>query len=112
MSDLISRHCDLPASDVEWLHLLIGDWQVVSDLAFADLVLWVPTREGSFISVAHCRPSTGATVYYEDIVGSVASEAQRELFEQARAQVQIQRPREPQWFGSFTVREEVVPVVR
>ena len=37
------RHAELPTHDVEWLHLLVGDWQLISDLAFADLVLWLPT---------------------------------------------------------------------
>ena len=31
--------------DAEWIHLLVGDWQLIADLSFADLVLWVP--EGS-----------------------------------------------------------------
>ena len=43
LSDLVTRHTDLDPADVEWLHLLVGDWQLVSDLAFADLVLWLPT---------------------------------------------------------------------
>jgi len=52
LSDLVERHGDLDAADVEWLHHLAGDWQFISDLAFADLVLWLPTREGSFVAVA------------------------------------------------------------
>ena len=70
MRDLVQRHAELGQADLEWLHLLVGDWQLVSDLSFADLVLWVPDREGrSWFAVAHCRPSTGATVYYDDVVG-------------------------------------------
>ena len=51
LSDLVSRHADLAPGDVEWLHLLIGDWQVISDLAFADLVLWLPTTAGDFVAI-------------------------------------------------------------
>ena len=34
---LVARHAALDGPDLEWLHLLVGDWQVLSDLAFADL---------------------------------------------------------------------------
>ena len=73
LSDLVARHSRLDPADVEWLHLLVGDWQLVSDLAFADLVLWLPTAEGQFVAVAQCRPTTGATVHYSDIVGTTAT---------------------------------------
>lgn len=111
LSDLVSRHADLGPADVEWLHLLVGDWQLISDLAFADLVLWLPTRSGDFVAVAQARPSTGATVHYDDIVGSSAPEGQRPQLERALAEVRIQRSREPRWFGTYAVREEAVPVV-
>ncbi|QAY64828.1 ATPase [Xylanimonas allomyrinae] len=111
MSDLIAQHADLAPGDVEWLHLLVGDWQIVSDLAFADLVLWLPSRDGGFVAVAQCRPSTGATIHYDDVVGSIASEGQRPQLEAALREARAQRPREPRWFGAYAVREEAVPVV-
>ncbi len=111
MSDLISRHADLSPADNEWLHLLVGDWQVISDLAFADLVLWLPTSDGNFVAVSQCRPSTGATVHYDDIVGSFAPEGQRPQLERALTEVRSQRSREPRWFGAYAVREEAIPVL-
>ncbi|MDR7384047.1 two-component sensor histidine kinase [Promicromonospora iranensis] len=111
MSDLILEHADLEPADVEWLHLLVGDWQVVSDLAFADLVLWLPTDDGRFVAIAQCRPSTGATVHYDDIVGSFAPEGQRPQLAKAMAEAKAQRAREPRWFGAYAVREEAIPVV-
>jgi two-component sensor histidine kinase len=111
MSDLIAEHTDLADGDVEWLHLLVGDWQIVSDLAFADLVLWLPTREGRFVAVAQCRPSTGATVHYDDVVGSLAPEGHSSQLTAAMTEVRAQRSREPRWFGAYAVREEAVPVV-
>ncbi|GAA1710671.1 PAS domain-containing sensor histidine kinase [Isoptericola hypogeus] len=111
MSDLIAQHADLAEGDVEWLHLLAGDWQMVSDLAFADLVLWLPTTDGGFVAIAQCRPSTGATVHYDDIVGSLAPEGQRPQLAAAMTEVRAQRSREPRWFGAYAVREEAVPVV-
>ncbi|MDR0482053.1 MAG: PAS domain-containing sensor histidine kinase [Cellulomonadaceae bacterium] len=111
MSDLIENYSDIAEPDVERLHLLVGDWQVISDLAFADLVLWLPTREGTFVAIAQCRPSTGATVYYDDIVGTIVADKQRPTLEATVHQARIQRAHEPRWFGSYAVREEMVPFV-
>ena len=43
LSDLVQEHCDADATDIEWLHLLLADGQLIADLAFADIVLWVST---------------------------------------------------------------------
>jgi two-component sensor histidine kinase len=112
MSNLVARYSDLDPADVEWLHLLVGDWQLISDLAFADLVLWMPDRDGGFLAVAQARPSTGATVHYDDIVGTQAPDGQRQQLARALSEVTIHRSREPRWFGAYAVREEAVPVVR
>ena len=112
MSTIAARHGSLDEADLEWLHLLVGDWQVVSDLAFADLVLWLPTKDGDFVAVGQVRPSTAATVHYDDVVGSRVPEGQREQLRRALDERSSQRSREPRWFGSYAVREEAVPVVR
>lgn len=111
MSDLIAAHGQLVPADADWLHLVVGDWQLISDLAFADLVLWLPAKDGSFIALAQCRPSTGATVHYDDVVGSRAPEGSRSQLERALAERKPQRTREPRWFGTYAVREEAIPVV-
>ncbi len=112
LSVLVERHGSLSGADLEWLHLLVGDWQVASDLAFADLVLWLPTTDGDFVAVAQCRPSTGATVHYDDVVGSRVPEGQRPQLRRSLDERRQLRSREPRWFGSYAVREEAVPVVR
>lgn len=112
MSSLVARYSDLGPGEAEWLHLLVGDWQLISDLAFADLVLWLRERDGGFVAVSQARPSTGATVHYDDIVGTRAPDGQRPQLERALREVTIQRSREPRWFGTYAVREEAVPVVR
>ena len=56
-TDAIREHADFAPGDEEWLHLLVGDWQLVADLAFADLVLWFPAPEGTYVEIgrASCR---------------------------------------------------------
>jgi len=69
LSELNRKHGKANAADIEWLNLLIADWQLIADLAFADLVLWVPTPDGSFVAAGHARPSSAATIFYRDISG-------------------------------------------
>ncbi len=112
MSDLVAHRSDLSPQDAEWLHLLVADWQVISDLAFADLVLWLPTTDSDVVAIAHARPSTGATVHHDDVVGQSAPAGLRAaLLDAAQRQTQA-RLREARWMGSFAIREEAIPVVR
>ncbi|HCK79816.1 MAG TPA: ATPase, partial [Actinobacteria bacterium] len=81
---LVRSRTDLTTADLESLHLLLGEWQLVADLSFADLVLWVPTRGGSgFVAVAHVRPTTAATALPGDQIGREAD--RDEVAEVARA---------------------------
>ena len=57
------------AADIEWLALLQSDWQILADLVFADLILWLPTQDGGFVAAGHARPSSAATIFYRDISG-------------------------------------------
>lgn len=112
MSDLIDSHGPLSVADTEWLHLLVGDWQVISDLAFADMVLWLPTSDGDFVAIAQCRPSTAATVHHEDIVGRVAPGGFVSTLREAATTQRICRVGEARWTGAYAIREEAIPVVR
>ena len=69
LSQLISDYGVPNKANIEWLTRLQSEWQLVADLLFADLVLWVPTRDGSFVAAGHARPSSAATVFYRDISG-------------------------------------------
>ena len=42
LNEVLSSATDLAPNEVEWLQLLVGDWQLISDLSLVDLVLWVP----------------------------------------------------------------------
>ena len=59
LNEVLSSATDLAPNEVEWLQLLVGDWQLISDLSFADLVLWVPGGIEGWLAVAHVRPTTG-----------------------------------------------------
>ena len=113
LNDLVREHADLAEGEREWLHLLVGDWQLLSDLSFADLVLWVPlSGGGGYVAVAHCRPSTGPTVFYDDQVGARLATGRRPQVDLALTERRICRERDPEWMDDVPVREETIPVVR
>ncbi|MFI7483306.1 sensor histidine kinase [Kocuria sp. M1R5S2] len=81
---------DFGPGDYEWLHLLVGDWQLIADLGFGDLVLsfpvdyipsagsgngrGMPAPGSPFEVLAHVRPATAPTVFHEDMVGDLLPE--------------------------------------
>ncbi len=112
LAELLHEHSELEAADVEWLHLLVGDWQLLSDISFADLVLWSRRSPVQWQAVAHIRPTTGQMVFFEDQVGVSATRARAEVLEQAFASARIVRERDTEWRDDLPVREESIPVVR
>lgn len=48
---------------------LASDLQLISDLSFADLVIWVPTKSGEISAFAHSRAATAATMFPKDLIG-------------------------------------------
>ena len=68
----MKRHGHNVHADIEWLHLLTSEWQLIADLSMADLVLWVCDHDGRFIALSNARPSSAPTLFYRDIAGSEA----------------------------------------
>jgi two-component system, sensor histidine kinase PdtaS len=113
MERLVRAHTDLDADEVAWLHLLLADWQVIADLSFADLVLWLPDREGTgYWAAAQMRPTTGPTAYVEDQVGSFLARGRRPLLDSAYEQQRVAREGDPEWREDIPVRVEAIPVRR
>ncbi|MGW1374381.1 sensor histidine kinase [Streptomyces sp. NPDC002446] len=113
MNDLVRQHTALSDSDLEWLHLLVSEWQLLSDLSFADLVLWVPTLDGTrYVSVAQMRPNTGPTSYQDDMVGHLVPRGRRPMLDSALDEGRIVREGDPEWREEVPVRVESIPVRR
>lgn len=111
LGNLTGEHTTLSSVEIEHLHRLAGDWQVLADLSFADLLLWVPTGEGDdFICVAQVRATTAATVYQEDKVGQSVSGPEVAHLAIARNQGRIWREGDPVWYGDTPSRHEAIPV--
>lgn len=113
LNEVVRAHTDLNADDVEWLHLLIAEWQVIADLSFADLVLWLPDREGNgYWGGAQMRPTTGPTAFVDDLVGAFVPRGRRPLLDTAFDEQRIAREGDPEWRDDVPVRVETIPVVR
>ncbi|ROR72032.1 sensor histidine kinase [Bogoriella caseilytica] len=112
LAQMIQQSPHLDSRDAEWLHQLAGDWQMIADLAFADLVLWLEHEDGGFVAAAHCRPSTAATVHYQDIIGSRPSLVRSDLMRRTIVDRGIHVRADPQGRDSLPMREVLLPVVR
>ena len=108
------RHLSwLAGEHADHLHRLAAEWQLLSDLSFADLLLWIPrdTPSGpAYVCIAQMRPSTGPTLYQDDLVGMGADAEDRAIVARAFATGSILRDTDPDWRDDTPVREEAIPV--
>ena len=114
LSELLARHTRLPGAAVGHLQRIVAEWQLLADLAFADLLMWVPVQvaapSADFLCVAHVRPTTGPTVHPQDMVGTRATDSDRSRLRQALLGGSILREEQPCWLFGVPVRREMVPV--
>jgi two-component sensor histidine kinase len=112
LNDLARSHTKLDDADVEWLHSLVSDWQLLADLSFADLILWAPTSDERWVAVAQLRPTTGPTSFQEDVVGTFAGSEDERLLDVTKQERRIWRESDPDWTTGVPVRTEAIPVTR
>lgn len=99
------------------LRELVADWQLLSDLSFADLILWVPIRKDiklwptGHVAVAHIRPTTTATVFANDVIGDEVSWGSQPSLDDALSGGEIVRNAEPEKIGEIIVKQETIPVL-
>lgn len=73
--ELAYSHTALTETDRDRLSVLITEWQLLADISFSDLVLWVPRRKDyqswpeGHVAIAHIRPTTASTVFTQDLIG-------------------------------------------
>jgi two-component sensor histidine kinase len=81
LQDLVRQHTELDADRLRHLRRLVSAWDLLADLSFADLILFVPARGRSgdlrFFIGGHVRPATAQTLYREDQVGRFVTEGDR-----------------------------------
>ncbi len=113
LGDLLAEHTMLPGNAVDHLHAVVGEWQLLADLSFADYLMWVRRDDGALVCVAQCRPNTAPTVLLSDAVGTLAGPAELPLIAAAFKSGAIGRESEEgqaDSAGDGDVSIEAVPV--
>lgn len=112
LGDLLAEHTVLPGNAVDHLHAVVGEWQLLADLSFADYLMWVRSDDEVLVCVAQVRPNTASTVLLADAVGTARSAAEMPVVRAAfdsgaigRESDVIQPPGDGQWLNV-----EAVPV--
>jgi two-component system, sensor histidine kinase PdtaS len=96
---------------VEHLHSLMAGWQLIADLAFADLLLFLPVEGAeNFRIVGQLRPYTARTLHPADLVGEVVLPTWHPYVERAWREGRLVRSPEPILIDAEPVRVETVPV--
>jgi two-component sensor histidine kinase len=111
LSDLLATHTTLDSDQTGHLQQLVAEWQLLSDMSFADLLLWVPVGDGEFLCAAQCRPTTGPTAYLNDRVGERLAGARAGALRIALQESRIFRESDPDWEGDTPIRREAIPIL-
>jgi two-component sensor histidine kinase len=117
LEDLIHGRSPLLPQHIHRIQELVADWQLLADLSFADLVLWVPLRKDfknwptGYVAIAHIRPTTAATVFTHDVIGDEIEWGAAPLIDQALSEGEIIRDSQPELVGDVMIKVETVPVI-
>ena len=109
LSQRLTRGSASP-SQVDHARRLVADWQLLADLSFADLTLWVPLQNGAWWCVAQVRPLTAPTSQPDDLIGTELTGAAADPLARAHAEERPITDGDPDWSGRFPRRREVIPV--
>ena len=113
MAEVIDAHTSLKASDVMWLEHLVAEWHLLADLAFSDLILWVPDVDDNvFWACAQVRPTTGPTALEDDVVGEDVHYDPEHQVTEAYLSHEIVKTSGNQLSAGIPVDVHTIPVVR
>jgi len=111
LSDRIYRISDLNKRQSEHLRRLCFSWQVLADLSFSDLLLYVRVMgQERFEISAQLRPFTSQTLYPEDMVGLRVTQPEQPIVERAFREGTIWRQDDPVLVDGIPIRLDAVPV--
>ncbi|OAN36457.1 sensor histidine kinase [Mycolicibacterium iranicum] len=110
LGDLLAEHTVLPGNAVDHLHAVVGEWQLLADLSFADYLMWVQRDDSKVVCVAQVRPNTAPTVLLADAVGTLAESADIPIVAAAFRSGAIGRATVEGELGAPGLNVEAVPV--
>ena len=104
LRNLASKYSGLNDEQLDWLELLTLDWPLLADLALGDVVLWVPTKDSTYIAVAHSRPAGSVTLFYRDIIGDFIRDDWREVVDETMTTRKPASSRAPVWYEETAMK--------
>jgi len=110
LSAVAGRHTKLTPHQIAHLNRLLGEWQILADLAFADCLLFAWTADDRLVVLAQVRPYPAQTLYPEDEIGRLLMPLERPKVVRALTEQRIVREGDPEWRDGTPVRHETVPV--
>ena len=111
LADRIQSVSPLTSPQAEHLRALCRSWQVLADLSFSDLLLYVKGfEEDTFVICAQLRPFTSQTLYPQDMVGTVLTQPEQPIVERAFREGQIWAQDDPVLVDGIPIRMDAVPV--
>ena len=113
LTEVVAAHSDLSPEDTLWLGSLVDQWDMLADLSFSDLILWVPDVDDNvFWAAAQCRPTTGPTALEDDVVGEDIAYDPESLVVEAYLSRQICATSGNKLHAGIPVDVHAVPIIR
>jgi two-component system, sensor histidine kinase PdtaS len=116
LADRIRLVSDLEQDEAEHLRTLCSSWQVLADLSFSDLLLYVPrsrtdhSEAETFVICAQLRPFTSQTLYPQDMVGIEVTQPEQPIVERAYREGRVWAQEDPVLVDGMPIRMDAVPV--
>ena len=113
LEELALLHTPVKGDALGHLQRLALSWRLLADLCFSDLLLLAPiaNEDGHrFVVLAQVRPTTGQTIYVNDLVGHVVDEVERPLVTRAWRRVESTEGDANILGGKERVRLQCIPV--
>ena len=116
LEKLLGARTTITIDQANRIRELVADWQLLADLSFADLILWVPIRKDismwptGHIAVAHIRPTTTSTVFINDVIGEEVLWGAKPAIDEALSGDEIVKSSDPEKIGEMQVKTETIPV--
>ena len=116
LEKLLGARTTITIDQANRIRELVADWQLLADLSFADLILWVPIRKDismwptGHIAVAHIRPTTTSTVFINDVIGDELLWGAKPGIDEALSGDDVVSSIDPEKIGEMLVKAETIPV--
>ena len=81
LTEFARAHTTLEREQIAHLNRLVSEWGMLADFCFSDLLLYVRTQSGEWLTIGQVRPATGQTIFTSDFVGAKANASEIPVLE-------------------------------